>query len=147
MGWETSKPVIVPVDFSGMSVQAVRTGLQLAAAPSQVHVVHVVPVLDQIVSDVENWSIPSDEDRREAVRRHFREFLNKNQFQHLKEVVLDGQPGPKIAEYAAANGAGVIVIPSHGYHGLKRILLGSVAEKVIRLANCPVFILRREDAE
>ena len=148
MAWETTQPVIVPVDFSGMSVDAVQTALQMAADPKQVHVVHVVPNLDQIVPDIgADWNLPSDEERRAAVRGHFAEFLSKHGFEDVHEVVLDGQPGPEIAEYASSIHAGLVVIPSHGYHGLKRFLLGSVAEKIVRLVECPVFVLRRQDAE
>ncbi len=147
MGWETTKPVVVPIDFSGMSLVAIETAQKLASDPKQLHVVHVVPTLDHIVPGVDDWSLPSDDDRRTSVRKHFNEFLSEHGFQHLHDVVLDGQAGQEIADYAAKIGAGVIVIPSHGYHGVKRLLLGSVAEKVVRLATCPVFILRRGDAE
>jgi nucleotide-binding universal stress UspA family protein len=56
-------------------------------------------------------------------------------------------PGTEIAEYADEIGADLIVIPSHGYHGVKRLLLGSVAERVIRAAHCSVLVLRRSDAD
>ncbi|APZ93108.1 universal stress protein [Fuerstiella marisgermanici] len=147
MSWETTKPVIVPIDFSGMSVDAIKTALRLAADPKSVHVLHVVPVLDQIGAGMVGWALPTDEERNSSVQEHFREFLAEHGFTHLREIILQGQPGEEIAEYAAKVEAGVIVIPSHGYHGVKRLLLGSVAEKVVRLATCPVFILRRDDAE
>lgn len=146
MGWETTKPIVVPVDFSGQSVEAVRTALEMATSPAQIHVVHVVATLDQIVPSAK-LSLPTDEDRRAAVCQHFSEFLSEHGFRDVKEVVLDGRPGWRIAEYAKKVDAGVIVIPSHGYDGVKRWFLGSVAEQVVRHAECPVFILRREDAE
>ncbi len=58
-----------------------------------------------------------------------------------------GDPGLVITDYATEIGAGLIVIPSHGYHGLKRLVLGSVAERVIRHADCSVLVLRRGDAD
>lgn len=147
MGWETTKPVVVPIDFSGMSVTAIDAALKAAAGPELVHVVHVVPTLDQVVPDVEEWGIPGDEEREASVRSHFTEFLRNHGFKHLRQVVLDGRPGPQVAEYAEKIGAGLIVIPSHGFHGLKRWFLGSVAEQVTRLAKCPVLVMRRDDAE
>lgn len=147
MAWETTKPIVVPIDFSGMSVEAVGEACKLAASRDQVHVVHVVVTLDQIVPVTDGLSLPTDEDRRTAVCRHFARFLDEQGFEGLKEVVLDGRPGSTIADYAAKIDAGLIVIPSHGYDGVKRLLLGSVAEQVIRLATCPVFVLRRPDAE
>ena len=100
MVWETSEPIVVPVDFSGMSVTAIATALRLAQDRNQIHVLHVVPVLDQIAPDMEHLAIPSDADRQASVRQHFSEFLSKHGFPGLRQVVLDGQPGVQIAEYA-----------------------------------------------
>lgn len=147
MVWETSEPIVVPVDFSGMSVTAISTALQLAQDRKQLHVLHVVPVLDQIAPDMENLAIPTDSDRQDSVRQNFSDFLSTHGFPGLRQVVLDGQPGVQIAEYAKGVSAGLVVIPSHGYGGVKRLLLGSVAESVVRLAACPVLVLRRPDAE
>ncbi|MEO1982325.1 MAG: universal stress protein, partial [Fuerstiella sp.] len=58
-----------------------------------------------------------------------------------------GTPGLEIADYARDHGADLIIVPSHGYHGFKRMFLGSVAERVIRHAECSVLVLRRADAE
>ena len=147
MSWQTTDPVVVPVDFSGMSVAAVQTAREMAASPDLVHVVHVVPILDQITPGLSGWELPTDEDRRTAVREHFAEFMTEHGFADVRQVVLDGRPGSEIPEYAAQVKAGLIVIPSHGYSGFKRLLLGSVSEQVIRHAECPVFVLRRQDAD
>ena len=53
-----------------------------------------------------------------------------------------GDPGTKIVEYAREIKADLIVMPSHGRTGIKHLLLGSVAERVIRLAECPVMVRR-----
>ena len=147
MAWETSKPVVVPVDFSGMSVEAIQTAQKMAASDDQIHVVHVVTAFDQIVPGDHSWSLPTDEERRDVVGQHFSRFLIEHGFDNMREIILDGRPGSEIADYAAKVNAGLIVIPSHGYDGIKRLLLGSVAEQVVRHAECPVFILRRQDAE
>jgi nucleotide-binding universal stress UspA family protein len=60
--------------------------------------------------------------------------------------VLTGDPGTTITDYANEQSADLIVIPSHGYHGINRIVLGSVAERVLRHANCPVLVTRRLDS-
>ena len=62
-------------------------------------------------------------------------------------AVAIGTPGLEVADYARRHEADLIVIPSHGYHGVKRLFLGSVAERVIRHAACDVLVLRRGDAE
>lgn len=141
------QPIVVPIDFSGMSYAAVGKACEIAASRDLVHVVHVVPTLDQIVAGAPGHGLPTDEDRRTAVREHFSEFLKVHGLQGVRDFVLDGQPGAEIARYATDVGAGLIVIPSHGYGGFKRLLLGSVAEQVVRSAECAVLILRRLDAE
>ena len=56
--------------------------------------------------------------------------------------VLFGDPGHEIVDLASEIGAELIIMPSHGRRGVKRVLLGSVAERVARLAECPVLVLR-----
>lgn len=147
MSWSVSSPVVVPVDFSGMSVEAIATACQIADSVQNVHAVHVVSNLDQIAPETGGLEAASDEERRAAVRRHFAEFLSKHDFPNVQETILDGLAEQEIAKYAARIKAGLIVIPSHGYDGIKRLFLGSVAESVIRHADCPVLVLRRQDAE
>jgi len=147
MSWTVAAPVVVPIDFSGMSVEAVRTAIEIAGTRGHVHVVHVVTNFDQVAPGIEELNQGSDEERSEAVRAHFSEFLSKHGFNDVREVVLEGKPEAEIAEYANRLHAGLVVIPSHGYDGIKRLLLGSVAESVIRHAECGVLVLRRPDAE
>jgi nucleotide-binding universal stress UspA family protein len=147
MAWEITDTIVVPIDFSGMSVDAVKKAGEIAANQSQIHVIHVVPRLDQIAPGSPGHGLPTDEDRREAVIQHFQEFLNKHGYHGVHSVVLDGEPESAIAEYVAKINAQLVVIPSHGYGGFKRLLLGSVAENVVRSVECPVLVLRRADAE
>ena len=56
--------------------------------------------------------------------------------------VAFGDPGDEITKHAETVHADLIVMPSHGRTGLKRLLIGSVAERVVRLAQCPVLVLR-----
>ena len=53
-----------------------------------------------------------------------------------------GDPGHQIAQYAEEAKADLIVLPSHGRSGLQRLLIGSVAERVVRHAPCPVLVVR-----
>jgi nucleotide-binding universal stress UspA family protein len=62
-------------------------------------------------------------------------------------TVLAGDAGLETADYAKKVGADLIIVPSHGFHGMKRLLLGSTAERIIRHAHCSVLVLRRKDAE
>jgi nucleotide-binding universal stress UspA family protein len=54
---------------------------------------------------------------------------------------VEGIPGDEIVDYATKIGADLIVMGTHGRGGLRRVLLGSVAEKVLRAACCPVLVV------
>jgi nucleotide-binding universal stress UspA family protein len=57
-------------------------------------------------------------------------------------AILDGSAAPAVVREAEASGAELVVVASHGRTGLKRLLLGSVAEKVTRSAPCSVLVVR-----
>ncbi|MEZ6130712.1 MAG: universal stress protein [Planctomycetaceae bacterium] len=147
MSWTVSAPIVVPIDFSGMSIDAVRTACSIAERTDQVCVVHVVSNVDQIAPEMAELNAASDEEREVTVKAHFADFLRQHGLNDVQEIVLKGLPAEQITRFAAQRRAGLIVIPSHGYGGLKRLVLGSVAEEVIRQAICPVLVLRRQDAE
>jgi nucleotide-binding universal stress UspA family protein len=58
-------------------------------------------------------------------------------------AVRFGDPGHEIARYAEDVSAGLIVVSPHGKSGLERLLIGSVADRVVRLAHCPVLLMKR----
>jgi len=60
----------------------------------------------------------------------------------METRLLHGDPAGEITAYARDNGAGMIFVGSRGRSGLKKLLLGSVAEKIIGLADCPVFVAK-----
>lgn len=138
--------IVVPVDFSGESKNALRGAVELAGDASKVHVVHVLPPLEAI-SPAVVWGDLSDESRIDAVKTYAAKFLKDQGTEAVSIEVRVGSPGHEVTEYAQEINADVIVISSHGYHGVKRMLLGSVAETVIRHAHCAVYVLRRQDAE
>ncbi|MCA8984413.1 MAG: universal stress protein [Planctomycetaceae bacterium] len=146
MSWLPKKSVVVPIDFSGESKLAVETAVQLVSSPANVHVIHVMFPMDIVAPGVV-WGGIDDVDREKAVHDHAQQFLNENNLTGLTMLTRVGDPGTEIAEYAKSINADLIVIPSHGYHGIKRALLGSVAERVLRHAHCPVLVLRRSDAD
>jgi nucleotide-binding universal stress UspA family protein len=93
------------------------------------------------------WGDVTDANRESAVRKHAEKFLAEHGFADVTFDVRVGPPGHEICSYAKETDSDMIVVSSHGNHGLKRFLLGSVAEAVIRHAHVPVLVLRRTDAE
>jgi nucleotide-binding universal stress UspA family protein len=149
MNWLPKTTIVVPVDFSGECVGAVETALQLVDKPSGVHVLHVMVPIETAVFSMGYGMIPTpvDEERREkAVRKHTDDYVKDNGLTGVTTAVRIGHPGEEIVEYARELEAELIVIPSHGYHGFKHLIMGSVAERVLRLADCPVLVLKRADA-
>jgi len=146
MSWLPKQRVVVPVDFSEASREAVATALQLVSDPSEVHALHVMVPLETVSPGV-MWGTVNDQTREAALRKHFEEFVKANGFEGVTLTIRTGNPGTEIADYARSINSELIVIPSHGYHGVKRVLLGSVTERVLRHASSPVLVLRRPDAD
>ncbi len=146
MSWLPRKKIVVPVDFSEESEAAIPTALAMAESASSLHLIHVLYPLDSVSPGVV-WGDVNDEDRERAVKKKLAELADNAGVKEATLVTRMGNPGLEIASYAKEVGAELIVIPSHGYHGMKRLVLGSVAERVMRHAECSVFVLRRTDAE
>lgn len=146
MKWLPKKCVVVPTDFSEHSVQAIHTSLEMVEHGSAVHVLHVLPGQDY-TSELGLYAPMNDETRVDAAENHLKEFLKRHDLDGVKSQVRVGDPGFGISEYAKEVAADLIVMPSHGYHGVRRILLGSVAERVLRHAECPVLVLRRSGSD
>ena len=146
MSWFPKKCVVVPVDFSSASDKAIQTALELTQKSEQVHVIHVallpnfIPYSGEVVCTIEpeRWL--------HLAKTHLADYLkSRPQFAGVCSKVLEGDAGTRIAEFAAEHHADLIVMPSHGYHGIKRFLLGSVTESVLRHAPCEVLVLQRMD--
>jgi len=147
MAWLPKSCVVVPIDYSESSQGAIITALEFVTDPSHVHVMHVLlPARDR--DQLAEWAVsPEGEAWDDVGRAYLADFLQRHNVASVTQAVRLGDPGFAITDYARDNHADLIVIPSHGYHGLKRLLLGSVAERVIRYAGCPVLVLRRSAAD
>lgn len=133
--------VVVPIDFSADSLAAVDVALGLAESADHVHVIHVLPELNAAEPGV-IWQSVDDESRIQHANQGLRETFAATKYQGLHVQAVIGDPGHEIANYAKELGADLIITPSHGRTGIKRVLLGSVAERIVRLAHCPVLVLR-----
>ena len=145
MSWLPKKTVVVPVDFSTASADAVKTAMPLVAKPEDVHVIYVTAAPIPF-NYVEGWALDDPKARLNAAKEHLAKFLSSINASGMTTVIREGDPGLIVADYAGEVRADLIVMPSHGYHGVKRLLLGSVTERVLRHANCPVLVLKRSEA-
>ena len=138
--------IVVPVDFSEASQHALRVAQELGGVESKLHVLHVLPPLEAI-SPAVVWGDLTDDNRMESVREFAQGFLDEQNATGAALEIRIGSPGHETTQFADEVNADLIVVSSHGYHGMKRFVLGSVAESIIRHAHCPVLVLRRPDAE
>ena len=139
--WFQHKKLLVPFDFSDESAQAIDTALEMAWKPSNVAVVHVAPDMNAASPEIV-WETLPYETRKSNLEDAFHQQFSDEKYQEVRFDVTFGDPGQEIAEHAKVLGADVIVMPSHGLTGIKRLLIGSVAERVGRMAHCPVILLR-----
>lgn len=142
MNYFPRQPVIVPVDFSAESLEAIEVALKLVEQPAHLHIVHVLIDITPLEAG-EVWGVVDPQSRLEQMHKVLDEKLADAKYAGVQKVVLLGDPAHAIADYAKEKGAQLIVIPSHGRTGITRLLIGSTAERVVRLAHCPVLVLRK----
>lgn len=143
--WLPRKKILVPIDFSESSSQAIDAALEVAESPSDIEVVNVIAPLDDpvLIGSV----VMTDETHLAGRQEHLERYLKEHGYGAVQARAFLGDPGTVIVERAAEVETDLIVIPSHGYRGLQRLVLGSTTERVVRHAAAPVLILRRPDAE
>jgi nucleotide-binding universal stress UspA family protein len=143
----TLKTILVPSDFSDCSDEALRYGLELARRfDAQLHLLHVVqdPVAQPWAAEgfsvplfevVEQWQRQAEERLKASVPDADRGRVT------IASVVAT--PYAEILDYAASHNVDLIVMGTHGRGGVTHMLLGSIAERVVRRAPCPVLTVRR----
>ena len=141
--------ILVPTDGSVGVERAVEHALDLAAAHgATVHAVYVVNSASFASLPMEtSWDGLTDVLRAEGEAALDRvRKLGAEQGVHVEGVVRDGSPSQEIVMHANAVGADIIVMGTHGRGGIDRLLLGSVAERVVRSSPIPVLTVQVSDS-
>ena len=141
MSWLTKKSVLIPIDFSELSYQAIAPAREYVEDVLSLKLIHVLAPLHP-ADPAAMWNTLSDDERKQKVRAFLHNKLRELGYEGAQVVVAIGDPTTKIVDYALEIQADLIVMPSHGRRGVSRFLLGSVAERVVRLSPCPVLILK-----
>ena len=144
MNWFERKQVLVPFDFSDACMAAVNVAIELAENVADIHVLHVLETLPA-TSPLAIWDSDADEKRKTTVRTAMQESFSKLDITNLHLDVTIGNPARAVADFAKEIDCGLIVIPSNSRSPLQRIFIGSVAERVVRLAPCPVLVLKSDE--
>jgi nucleotide-binding universal stress UspA family protein len=132
------KRVLIPVDFSDFSRSTLERCQRILSGEytDEIHFVYVWrPPPEQT-----SWTDPEAE-LNEMLDNFVSDFKPVGNAKIVKKVAV-GHPATTIVDYADEHDMQLILIASHGRTGLKRMLLGSVAEQVARHAHCPVLVLR-----
>jgi nucleotide-binding universal stress UspA family protein len=139
------KHILVPTDFGASAAQALDFAIALAAKfGSKITLLHVSwlppPAYAAYAAGLE---IPTAEMEQGAKRELDRLLARiKDRTSNVEGVVVTGEPWRAILEVADQRSADAIVMGTHGYRGMSRFLLGSIAEKVVRLSPIPVVTVR-----
>ena len=135
--------ILVPIDFSRDSEDAVDCAVGLAqqfqARLTLLHSVYVPEAADVNLAAYLD-KIESESAEQMAARRKRVEDAGVT----ADSLMVRGSPSHKITETARDKQADLIVMGTHGRTGLRHMLIGSVAERVVRLAPCPVMVVPRE---
>ncbi|MEL6400497.1 MAG: universal stress protein [Cyanobacteria bacterium P01_A01_bin.70] len=137
----SSNQVLVPIDFSKESNQALVDTLAFVEDPTKLHALHVLSPLEPTEPGIV-WNTVDTPTRVEKVEAAFLEAFSDDVYRQVKFTVTTGNPSSGIIDYAEQNAIDLIVIPSSGRTGISRFFLGSVAERVVRFAKCPVLVVR-----
>jgi nucleotide-binding universal stress UspA family protein len=143
--------ILVPVDFSDHSKEALDTAIQIAHQfGSTVHLLHCYHIQTAGISP---YGIVLPEgyyaDIRDAAAKRLSDWheLVSNEGIQTESILSADSPSVAISLTAEEIGADLIVMGTRGLAGLKHAMLGSVAERVVRLAPCPVLTVKHPEAD
>jgi nucleotide-binding universal stress UspA family protein len=145
--------ILYPTDFSDLSLVALTYAKSFAQQyDAELHCIHVLDEAYQYWLMLGPDGVPAELNTRQleqAVRTQLEEFSVKNLSDVPKLVMkmIMGRPFVEIIQYARDQAIDMIVLATHGRSGLKHVLMGSVAERVVRKAPCPVLSVRPNQHE
>jgi nucleotide-binding universal stress UspA family protein len=136
--------LLVPVDFSKNSLKAIDAALALARPTGgRITLLYVLEPIIVPYGETLPGDLPNDAERRYGVEAEMERLRGTYAAEApLDTLIVDGTAWDAICDTAERKSSDLIVITSHGYTGLKRLFLGSTAERVVRHAKCPVLVLK-----
>lgn len=143
------KRILLPTDFSKLSSSATKYACELAEKfNAELHLLHVFQIQTISTPDLAmSLALPSlIQESRVAAEKSLAAFLDPKwkDGRTVVAAVVQGPPFVEIIRYAREKDIDLIVLSTHGRTGLIHALMGSVAEKVVRKAPCPVLTVRPE---
>ena len=143
--------ILIPTDFSRCAEQAFTHAIYFAKKyQSEIHILNVNTLFDDYHELLSNTSAANDicKMAEDSINIQMSKIIDNVNLENLK-IIKSQKRGISAAsiilDYSHDNDINLIVMGTHGRHGLGYLLLGSVAEEVVRFSPCPVFTIREED--
>jgi len=132
------KKILAPTDFSELSGEGIRYAGRLAKDVGAQLIVMNVIILDET-----NTTSKAEIDAHKARLAEFvaKTLPHRGAGIKVREVVVAGQPYNAIIDCAEKERVDLVVMSSHGRSGLSRMLIGSVTDRLLRAAKCPVLVV------
>lgn len=144
--------VVCPTDFSPTSSRAVDyAGTMADSFGAELVLLHSIPLMDYplrsfgMSSSIEHIQEELQTRAMESLEVRSKKLKETLPNINVRLLVRNGEPHETTLECAKSENADMIVMGTHGYTGITHALLGSSAEKVVRLADCPVLTVRTPD--
>jgi len=134
--------ILVPIDFSECSERALEVAFELAKAfGAEVHIAHVYPPSAYVAPPLVPGPVMIGQfrDQSQQAFDEYRSKLSRDRGTPIAGTLLEGTPHVEIVKHATELGADLIAMGTHGRTGVEHLLIGSVAERVIRTAQMPVL--------
>jgi len=144
-GFEKIKRMLVPTDGSDCSLRAAELAIHLAKFfEAEIIVIYVIDVviLNEITRGVEKGTVEKELEEKGQRYLNYVVRLAEKEGLKAKAILVKGEPHDQIVRHARNLRADLIVMGTYGRRGAERILFGSVAERVIEYAPCPVLVVR-----
>ena len=146
------KNILVATDFSEPSANALAYGRDLARAyNATLHVLHVTENIMLRYAPEVGFAVPEmQRDLDRAARRDLDKVISDGDIRDLRVVpALESatNAASAIVAYAKAQMVDLIIVGTHGRGAMKQLIMGSVAERVVRTAPCPVLAVRAHERE
>lgn len=141
------KLILVPIDFSESSQEALEVATDMASRlGSSLLLVHIVPAIPDLPKDVSIFKEGEyDNELHHSASKQLSDLATALEDRNLNvrtEVGTANDVGMELVRIAGHDDVDMIVIATHGMTGWRRIAFGSVAQKVVEQAACPVLVLR-----
>ncbi len=139
--------ILVPVDFSEYTADILKHAMEIARRfDSTIHLIHVIPNMDYFTPyesfmAAENM-VAVQKGIEAEVRKDLDEMAKGISAIPVVKAVRTGVSFVEIVDYVRTEGMDLVVMATHGRGGLEHIIIGSVAEKVVRRSPCPVLTIR-----